>query len=252
MIWYPWQNGNIRGFFHYNPIIIPLTHHDKTETSGPCLDDLRKAQRLPRASTNCCAPKLGRLGPDQETQVQWQTKLTPWVSISRQRFNSWGIHGYSVWLYNCYCILCVIIDCFLNGFPQLLREFPNSVTSLNRLPGRAQARWKTCLHSGSSTTSAVKWQMFPSVPHKSHINATRHHSSIQNSKLHGMGQNHAKPHSYHIWVNKHPLTNYSNNSHIIPRNIIFVVAENCIPMWPICHKKASHWHVRSLGKVTKA
>lgn len=71
---------------------------------------------LPRASTNCCAPKLGRLGPDQETQVQWQTKLTPWVSISRQRFNSWGIHGYSVWLYNCYCILCVIIDCFLNGF----------------------------------------------------------------------------------------------------------------------------------------
>lgn len=116
MIWYPWQNGNIRGFFHYNPIIIPLTHHDKTETSGPCLDDLRKAQRLPRASTNCCAPKLGRLGPDQETQVQWQTKLTPWVSISRQRFNSWGIHGYSVWLYNCYCILCVIIDCFLNGF----------------------------------------------------------------------------------------------------------------------------------------
>jgi len=47
----------------------------------------------------------------------------------------------------------------------------------------------------------------------------------------GMGQNHAKPHSYHIWVNKHPLTNYSNNSHIIPRNIIFVVAENCIFHW---------------------
>ena len=161
--------------------------HDKTETSGPCLDDLRKAQRLPRASTNCCAPKLGRLGPDRETQVQWQTRLTPWVSTSRQRFNSWCIHGYSVWLYNCYCKLCLIIDwLFLMVFSQMLREFPNSVTFWTGY----QAGHRRDGRRACTLEVPLPRPLNGKCSRNSHINLTstqhvNYHSSSQNSKLHG-------------------------------------------------------------------